>query len=444
MTRAPRFAVILDREQLPNDLLWLLSFSVFATEQSKFPSYLQKIETKIKRSEVATSFFFSGRYSFKIGTKVIHAGQPADPITGAVITPISLSTTFLQPSPGVTKAGYDYSRSGNPTRAALEDCIAACENAKYGLTFASGLATLTTITNTLKSGDEVISVDDVYGGTRRYFTRVATNFDLKFSFVNMDNLDELKAAFTERTKLVWLETPTNPLLKVADIQMVADYVHSRGAILVVDNTFMSPYFQNPLDLGADIVMHSVTKYINGHSDVVMGCLATNNEELFAKLKFLQNSIGTVPSPFDCFLALRGIKTLHIRMREHEKNAFAICKFLEAHPKVERVIYPGLPSHPQHELCKRQMKGYGGMVVFFVKGGLKESTAFLEYVKIFALAESLGGVESLIELPSVMTHASVPVEERAKLGITDTLIRLSVGIEDINDLLGDISQALDKI
>ncbi|EGG15102.1 cystathionine gamma-lyase [Cavenderia fasciculata] len=316
---------------------------------------------------------------YKIGTKVIHAGQEPEPTTGAVITPISLSTTFLQSSPGVHK-GYDYARSGNPTRDALEKCLAACENGKYGLAFASGLACLTTITNSLQAGDEVISVDDVYGGTRRYFTRVASNFNLKFSFVDMGTLDDLKAAFTDKTKMVWLETPTNPLLKVADIKAVADYVHSRGAFLVVDNTFMSPYFQNPLDLGADIVMHSVTKYINGHSDVVMGFLATNDEALFTKLKFLQNSIGAVPSPFDCFLALRGVKTLHIRMKEHEKNAFAVCKFLESHPKVDRVIYPGLPSHPQHEICKRQMKGFGGMVVFFVKGGLEESKKFWKILK----------------------------------------------------------------
>ncbi|EGC39424.1 cystathionine gamma-lyase [Dictyostelium purpureum] len=380
---------------------------------------------------------------YKIGTNVIHAGQAADKNTGAVIVPISLSTTFLQPSPGVLASEYDYSRSGNPTRKAFEECIAACENAKYGLAFASGLATLTTITHMLKAGDEVISIDDVYGGTRRYFTRVASNFDLKFKFVDLATLDQLKEAFTDKTKLVWVETPTNPLLKVADIKAVADYVHSRGAVLVVDNTFMSPYFQNPLDLGADIVMHSVTKYINGHSDCVMGVLATNNDELYDKLKFLQNSCGGVPSAFDCFLALRGLKTLHIRMEQHQKNAFALCEFLEKHPKVERVIYPGLPSHPQHELCKRQMKGYGGMVVFFVKGGIDQSRAFLENIKIFALAESLGGVESLIELPSVMTHASVPEEERAKLGITDTLIRLSVGIEDINDLIKDVSQALEK-
>lgn len=340
--------------------------------------------------------------------------------------------------------GYDYSRSGNPTRQSFEECIAACENAKYGLAFGSGLATLMTITHMLKSGDEVVSVDDVYGGTRRYFTRIASNFDLKFSFVDMSTLDDLKKAMTDKTKMVWLETPTNPLLKVADIKLVADYVHSRGAFLVVDNTFMSPYFQNPLELGADIVMHSVTKYINGHSDVVMGVLATNNKDFYDKLKFLQYAIGAVPSPFDCFLALRGLKTLHVRMEQHQKNAFAICDFLTKHPKVDRVIYPGLPSHPQHELCKRQMKGFGGMVVFFLKGTIAESNKFLENIKIFALAESLGGVESLIELPSVMTHASVPPEERAKLGISDTLIRISVGIEDVSDLIKDISNALDKL
>ncbi|KAF2074423.1 hypothetical protein CYY_004279 [Polysphondylium violaceum] len=381
---------------------------------------------------------------YKIGTKVIHSGQPADSVTGAVITPISLSTTFLQKSPGVPIADYDYSRSGNPTREAFEKCIADCENGKYGLAFASGLATLATITQGLSAGDEVVSVDDVYGGTRRYFTRVAANFNIKFTFVDMGTLDQIKNAVTEKTKFVWLETPTNPLLKVADIKAIAEFVHSKGSILIVDNTFMSPYFQNPLDLGADVVMHSATKYINGHSDVVMGCLATNSEDLYNKYKFLQNSCGGVPSPFDCFLAMRGIKTLKVRMEAHQKNAFALCEFLGKHPKVDRIIYPGLPSHPQHELCKRQMHGFGGMVVVFLKGGEKQSRTLLENLKIFALAESLGGVESLISIPSFMTHMSVPPAVRAELGITDSLVRISAGIEDIEDLIADLTFALDKV
>jgi len=377
------------------------------------------------------------------GTRAIHAGCAPDPSSGAVITPISLSTTFQQSSPGV-HAGYDYSRSGNPTRDALEKNIAALENAKHALTFSSGLAATSTITHLLNAGDHVVCMDDVYGGTRRQFTRITSRHGLTFSYVDFSKEGALEGAITNKTKLAWLETPTNPLLKITDIARVAEIAKKHNIIFVVDNTFMSPYFQNPLDLGADIVMHSVTKYINGHSDVVMGVLATNKKELFDDLKFLQNGIGSVPSAFDSFLALRGIKTLHVRMREHERNAFKVATYLSSHPKVERVVYPGLPSHPQHELAKKQMKGFGGMVTFFLKGTKNESTIFLEKIKIFALAESLGGVESLIELPSVMTHASVPAEERAKLGISDTLIRLSVGIEEADDLIADIEQALSYI
>jgi len=290
----------------------------------------------------------------------------------------------------------------------------------------------------------ILCMDDVYGGTRRQFTRITARHGLTFSYVDFSKPGALEAAITEKTKLAWLETPTNPLLKITDIAMVAQITKKHNITFVVDNTFMSPYFQNPLDLGADIVMHSVTKFINGHSDVVMGVLATNKKELFDDLKFLQNGIGSVPSAFDCFLALRGVKTLHIRMREHERNALKIADYLTKHPKVDRVVYPGLASHPQHELAKKQMKGFGGMLTFFLKGGIAESRLFLEKIKIFALAESLGGVESLIELPSVMTHASVPPEEREKLGISDSLIRLSVGIEDVDDLIADIDQALSHI
>lgn len=374
------------------------------------------------------------------GTRAIHAGCAPDPVSGAVITPISLSTTFQQSSPGV-HTGYDYSRSGNPTRDALEKNIAALENAKFALAFSSGLAATSTITHLLSAGDHVVCMDDVYGGTRRQFSRITSRHGLSFTYVDFSLEGALEAAITDKTKLAWLETPTNPLLKITDIAKVASIAKKHNLIFVVDNTFMSPYFQNPLELGADIAVHSVTKFINGHSDVVMGVLAVNKKELHDELKFLQNGIGSVPSAFDCFLALRGAKTLHIRMREHERNATKIATWLESHPKIDRVVYPGLPSHPQHELAKKQMKGFGGMVTFFLKGGKQESTIFLEKIKIFALAESLGGVESLIELPSVMTHASVPAEERAKLGISDTLIRLSCGIEDADDLIADIEQAL---
>jgi len=377
------------------------------------------------------------------GTKAIHTGVEPDPTTGAVITPISLSTTFQQSSPGVHQ-GYDYSRSGNPTRAAFEKSIAAAENAKYGLAFSSGLAATTTVTHTLRAGDHVICMDDVYGGTRRYFTRIASRLGLEFTYTDFSLPGALEAVITPKTKLVWLETPTNPLLKITDIAEVAKVTKKHNLVFVVDNTFMSPYFQNPLNLGADIVVHSVTKYISGHSDVVMGVVMTNDDKLYEDLKFLQNGIGAVPSPFDCFLGLRSMKTLHVRMREHEKNATIVAKFLSAHPQVERVIYPGLPSHPQHEIAKKQMKGFGGMITFFIKGGIDESRKLLENIKIPALAESLGGVESLIELPSVMTHASVPAEERAKLGISDSLIRLSVGLEDVEDLVADLDQALKSI
>jgi len=378
--------------------------------------------------------------NYGFGTRAIHAGVTPDPTSGAVITPISLSTTFQQSSPGV-HTGYDYSRSGNPTRNALEANVAALEGAKYGLAFSSGLACTTTITHMLRSGDHIVCMDDVYGGTRRYFTRIAQRTGFTFTYCDLSQASLLEAAITPSTKLVWLETPTNPLLKITDIAAVAAITKKHNIVLVVDNTFMSPYFQNPLALGADIVVHSITKYINGHSDVVMGFLATNRTDLFEDLKFLQNGIGAVPSAFDCFLALRGTKTLHVRMREHERSATKVAQHLSSHPLVVKVIYPGLPSHPQHELAKKQMKGFGGMVSFYLKGGISESRRFLENIKIFALAESLGGVESLIELPSVMTHASVPQEERDKLGISDSLIRLSVGIEEVEDLIKDLDQAL---
>jgi len=378
------------------------------------------------------------------GTTCIHAGQPSDPQTGAVMVPISLSTTYHQVSPGVTK-GYDYSRSGNPTREAYETCVAQLEGGKFGLAFSSGSACTATIIATLQPGDHVISVDDVYGGTQRYFRKVgAVSSGVNFSFVDFTKEGELEKAFTDKTKLVWLETPTNPTLKIADVAKVAKIAHDHKTILVVDNTFLTPYFQKPLNLGADVVVHSITKYMNGHSDVVGGVIVTSNEELHTRLKFLQNAIGAVPSPFDCFMVMRGLKTLHVRMREHEKNAFQVAHFLEKSDKVEKVAYPGLPSHPHHDIAKKQQTGYGGMITFWMKGGLQQSREFLENLKLFACAESLGGVESLAEHPAIMTHASVAPEQRALLGISDSLCRLSVGIEDIEDILGDIKQALDHV
>jgi len=377
-------------------------------------------------------------------TNCIHAGQYPDPSSGAVMPPISLATTFQQASPGEHK-GFEYSRTDNPTRRQYEHCVAALEKGKYALAFASGSATTATILATLATGDHVVSVDDVYGGTNRYFRRVAgPSSGIQFTFVDFNNEAAFEAAFTEKTKLVWLETPTNPTLKVVDIEKTAKLAHAHNCLLVVDNTFLSPYFQSPLLLGADIVVHSITKYINGHSDVVGGVAITNNDDVYKKLKFLQNSIGAVPSPFDCFMVMRGIKTLHLRMQQHEKNAFVVARLLEAHPKVEKVAYPGLASHPNHEIAKKQQRGFGGMVTFWLRGGIAQSRQFLENLHLFALAESLGGVESLAEHPAIMTHASVSMEERAALGISDGMCRLSVGIEDINDIVADLTTALDAV
>eukprot|EP00298_Acanthocystis_sp_HF-20_P024558 c3512_g1_i1.p1 GENE.c3512_g1_i1~~c3512_g1_i1.p1 ORF type:complete len:417 (-),score=189.55 c3512_g1_i1:134-1354(-) len=382
---------------------------------------------------------------YGFATRAIHAGQKPDPHSGAVVVPISLSSTFLQKSPGQLYDGeYEYSRSGNPTRAAYERCVAACEGAKYGLAFSSGSATTATICNLLQNGDHVVSVDDVYGGTQRYFNNVACKFGLTFTYVDLADASKLKDAITPQTKMVWIETPTNPTLKIVDIEETAKIAHAHNCILVVDNTFMSPYFQNPLKLGADIVVHSVSKYINGHTDVIGGFAAINDTTLYERLKYLQNSIGAIPSPFDCYLAMRGMKTLHLRMQAHEKNAFQVARFLEGHSKVEKVFYPGLESHPQHAIAKKQASGFGGMITFFLKGGLVESRQFLEALTLCKLAESLGAVETLIEHPAIMTHASVPAEMRKKLGISDTLIRISVGVEDINDILGDLTRGLDAI
>ncbi|XP_058442650.1 cystathionine gamma-lyase isoform X2 [Malaya genurostris] len=362
----------------------------------------------------------------------------------AVVPPISMSTTFKQFGPA-QHAGFEYGRSGNPTRNVLETCIAALDNGKYGLTFSSGLGVTTAIITMLKAGDNIVAGDDLYGGTNRLLRNVAMNMNISIDFVDATDLAKVENALKPNTKLVWIETPTNPLLKVIDIEAVCAIVHKvPGITVVVDNTFLSSYLQRPLDLGADIVMYSLTKYMNGHSDVIMGAAVMNDEALYEKLKFLQNATGIVPSPFDCYLVNRSLKTLALRMERHKSNSLAVAKFLEKHPKIERVLHPGLPSHPQHELAKRQTFGHSGIMSFYIKGGLKESTLFLKSLEVFTLAESLGGYESLAELPSVMTHASVPEEQRAVLGITDGLIRISVGLEDVDDLIMDLKQSLDKL
>ena len=377
------------------------------------------------------------------GTRAIHVGNKPDEITGSVIPPIYQTSTFVQSSPGVHK-GYEYTRSHNPTRTRLEECLASLENANYCMVTSSGMSAVSLIFQSFPQGTKILCGDDVYGGTYRLLNTIYNDrFEIKH--VNTSNtasvLSEL-ASF--KPNLVWLESPTNPMLQISDIKAISDASHAVNAKVVVDNTFMSPYFQNPLDLGADMVLHSLTKYINGHSDVVGGAVMLNNKEQYDKLWYLQNSIGPSQSPFDSWLVLRGIKTLALRMRAHEENAQEIARFLEAHPKVEKVIYPGLPSHPQHELAKQQMSGFGGMLSLYLKGGIKESTTFLEEVNLFVLAESLGGVESLIEHPAIMTHASVPAKERAKLGIADNFIRISVGVEAVEDLKADLANALDQL
>lgn len=377
---------------------------------------------------------------FGFSTKAIHAGQEPDPTTGAIMTPVYMTSTYVQESPGVHK-GWEYSRTHNPTRKAYENCMASLENGKFGFAFASGCAATTTVLHLLKNSDHVIAMDDMYGGTFRLFDKVLKPMGLNFSFVDLTNISEFEKAIKPSTKMVWLETPTNPTLKLADIEAISKLSKSKGILVVVDNTFMSPYFQKPLDLGADIVVHSATKYIGGHSDVVGGIAVTSSNDIAQKLAFLSNSMGAIQGPFDSFLALRSLKTLPIRMKAHQENALKVAQFLESHPKVARVIYPGLPSHPQFQLAKKQMSGFSGMITFYIKGGLSEAREFLEKVKIFSLAESLGGVESLVEHPAIMTHASVPVEKRKELGIDDSLIRLSIGIEDIEDLLKDLKEAL---
>ncbi|MEK2647202.1 cystathionine gamma-synthase [Bdellovibrio sp. BCCA] len=375
-------------------------------------------------------------------TRAIHAGQAPDPTTGAIMTPVYLTSTYVQESPGVHK-GWEYTRTHNPTRRAYENCLASLESGKYGFAFASGCAATTTVLHLLKAGDHVVAMDDMYGGTFRLFDKILKHDGMEFSFVDLTKVENFEKAVKPNTKLVWLETPTNPTLKLVDIKRIAAIAKTKGIIVAVDNTFMSPYFQRPLELGADIVVHSATKYIGGHSDVVGGIAVTSREDIAERMAFLSNGMGGTQSPFDSFMCLRSLKTLPLRMKAHQENAMAVAKFLESHPKVEKVLYPGLESHPQHALAKEQMHGFGGMITFYIKGGLESARKFLENVNVFSLAESLGGVESLIEHPAIMTHASVPPENRKALGIDDSLIRLSVGVEDLNDLLADLKSAFDK-
>jgi len=379
---------------------------------------------------------------FGRGTLAIHAGQSPDPSTGAVMTPIYATSTYVQSSPGVHQ-GFEYSRTHNPTRFAYERCIAGLEGGTRGFAFASGLAATSTLLELLDSGDHVVAMDDLYGGTFRLFERVRRRTaNLDFSYVDMTDPAKFEAALKPNTKLVWIETPTNPLLKIVDIDAIAKIAKRRGLLVVVDNTFSSPMVQRPLEHGADVVMHSATKYLNGHSDMVGGILVVgDNAELAEQLAFLQNSIGAVQGPFDSFLALRGLKTLHLRMRAHCENALTLAQWLETQPAIERVVYPGLASHPHHALATRQMDGYGGIVTIFVKGGLDAAKRFCERTELFTLAESLGGVESLVNHPAIMTHASIPPERRAQLGLFDNLVRLSVGVEDVEDLRRDLESAL---
>lgn len=380
------------------------------------------------------------------GTAAVHVGQePEQWDMNQVVPPISLSTTYKQDRPGEPKA-HDYSRAGNPTRDVLQKCLAALEDGEHCRVYASGLAASMAMANIMKVGDHVLCSDDVYGGTQRFFRKVSVpRHGIEASFVDMTDLPAFEAALQKNTKMVWFESPSNPLLKVVDIAAVVEITKkfSSDIIVVVDNTFMSPYFQRPLSLGADVVLHSITKYINGHSDVVMGAVITNTKDIDDHLFFMQLAVGAVPSAFDCFLVNRGIKTMAVRMKAHMANAMQVARFLEKNPRVESVIYPELETHPQHKIHKKQAKGMSGMVSFYLRGGLEESREFLANLKIFTLAESLGGYESLAELPAIMTHASVPLEDRIKLGIGDNLVRLSVGIEDVDDLVQDIDQALKK-
>lgn len=377
----------------------------------------------------------------KLATKLIHAGLSPDPSTGAIMTPIFQTSTFVQDSPGHHK-GYEYARTQNPTRTALQNALAAVENGKFGLCFASGSAATDAVIKLLNPGDEVIAANDMYGGTYRMFTKVFQKYGLKFHFIDMQDLDALARHVNDNTRLIWTETPTNPMMNIIDIEAVAAISKPRNILLCVDNTFASPYLQTPLDLGADIVMHSATKYIGGHSDSIHGCLIVNEEKLQQQLAFIQNSTGAVPGPQDCFLMLRGLKTLHVRMQRHCENGEQIARWLRNHPKVDKVIWCGFEDHPNHAVAKRQMRGFGGMISFTLKDdSIAAANKVLSSTRLFSLAESLGGVESLIGHPATMTHASIPREERLKNGLVDSLMRLSVGIEDAGDLIADLEQAL---
>lgn len=376
-------------------------------------------------------------------TRAIHAGQDPEPVTGAVVVPIFQTSTYAQEGLGKPRLGYEYSRTNNPTRQAWEQAIASLEGGRHGVAFGSGMAATANCMYLLRAGDHIVASDDVYGGTYRFFTRVMERFGVSATYVDTSDLDAVQAALRPETKLVWIETPTNPLLKLTDIRGVVELAHARRILVAVDNTFATPYFQRPLELGADLVVHSATKYLGGHSDAVGGVVVTDRDDLHQSLRFHQNAAGAVPGPMDCFLFSRGLKTLAVRMRAHQENARMLAPWLESHPGVKRVWYPGLPSHPHHELANQQMSGFGGIISFELDGGLEEARRLMESTKLFLLAESLGGVESLIDHPAVMTHASVPPERRAELGITDGLIRLSVGIEHGEDLKADLEQALQK-
>ena len=380
----------------------------------------------------------------RFGTKAIHAGQEPDPTTGAIMTPIYQTSTYVQESPGVHK-GYAYARGKNPTRVALERCLAELENAKHGLCFSSGMGAADAIIKLLVPGDEVIATDDLYGGSYRMFTKVFAKYGIVFHFVDMHDFDALERTVNAKTKMLWVETPTNPMMKIIDIERCVEFAKKHNLISVIDNTFASPYLQNPLDMNADIVMHSATKYLNGHSDVVMGALCTNDDNLYEQLAFIANSCGATPGPQDSFLVLRGLKTLHVRMERHCSNGVVVANFLANHPKVEKVYWPGFPSHPNHEVAKKQMRDFGGMISFSLKGDrFEDASKLAQAVRVFSLAESLGGVESLLGHPASMTHASIPKPERERSGITDSLLRLSVGIEDAEDLIEDLTNALNAI
>lgn len=385
---------------------------------------------------------YSEKYNLHEDTKAVHSGVYNKKHYGSLVTPIYMTSTYKQESPGVFE-GFDYARTDNPTRSALQESLASLENAKYALAFSSGMGAITTLLHTLKAGDEVLSINDVYGGTYRLFENVMKDKEIVVKFIEM-NKEAILQAVTSKTKMIWVESPTNPLLKVVDISTVSSIAKEHNILLAVDNTFATPYFQKPLNLGADVVLHSLTKYVNGHCDVVSGAIMTNDDVLYDRVKYLQNAMGATPSAFDAFLIQRGIRTFPLRMRQHAQSALKIAQFLEGHTKVKRVLYPGLASHPQYEIAKKQMSGFSGMISFEIAGNLDNAKHFLEAVSVFSLAESLGGVKSLIEHPAIMTHASIPKEEREKIGITDTLIRLSVGIEHSEDLIADLEKALGQV